>query len=97
MQHILSNLGSDIHIVVDSHDDDHTLDILKKDYKLELAQFNIDGNLIKNWGILVLTKKNCGFLSKNFKIIDKENAIQFDVISPNNTTYNIVAIYAPNN
>ena len=42
-------------------------------------------------------KKNCDFLSNSFKIIDKENAIQFDVISPNNTTYNIVAIYAPNN
>ena len=25
-----------------------------------------------------------------------ENAIQFDVVSPDNTVYNIVAIYAPN-
>ena len=46
---------------------------------------------------MVLTKKKCGFLSKNFKIIDKDNAIQFDVISPDNTIYNIVNIYAPNN
>ena len=96
MQHLLRNLNSDIQIVVNSHCDDHTLNILKKEYKLELAQFNIDGNLVKNRGILVLTRKNSGYISKNFKIIDKDNAIQFDILSPDNTTYNIVAIYAPN-
>ena len=53
MQHLLRNLNLDICIVVDSHCDDHTLNSLKKDYKLELAQFNIDVNLIKNQGILV--------------------------------------------
>ena len=84
MQHLLRNLSSDIRVVVDSHCDDHTLDRLKKDYKLEPAQFNIDGNLVKNRGILVLTKKNCGFISKNFKVINKDNAMQFDVISPDN-------------
>ena len=82
--------------MVDSYCDDHTLKALKKEYKLELAQFNIDGNLVKNGGILVLTRKNSGYISKNFKIIDKDNAIQFDILSPDNTVYNIVAIYAPN-
>ena len=48
MEHLLKNLNWDIRVVVDSHCDDHTLDMLKKDYKLELAQFKIDGNLIKN-------------------------------------------------
>ena len=67
MKHSLRNLNSDICIVVNSHCDDHTLNILKKDYKLELAQFNIDGILVKNQGILVLTKKNSGFISKNLK------------------------------
>ena len=95
MQHLLRNLNLYIHIVVESYSDDHTLNILKKYYKLELAQFNIDGNLIKNWGILVLTKKDCGYLSKNVKIIDKDNAIQFDKISTDNITYIIIAIYAP--
>ena len=96
MQHLLRNLTSDIRIVVDSHTDEQTLKALKKEYKLEMAQFNIDGNLVKNRGILVLTKKNCGYISNNFQIIDKNNAIQFNVISPDNTIYNIVAIYAPN-
>ena len=40
--------------------------------------------------------KNSGYISKNFRIIDNDNAIKFDILSPNNTIYNIVAIYAPN-
>ena len=47
MQHLLRNLNSDIRIVVDSHTDEQTLKALKKEYKLEMAQFNIDGNLVK--------------------------------------------------
>ena len=96
MQHLLKNLNCDVQIVVESHYNNHTLNSLKKEYKLELAQFNIDGNLVKNRGILVLTRKNSGYISKKFKIIDTDNAIQFDILSPNNTIYNIVAIYAPN-
>ena len=45
--------------------------------------------------ILVLTK-NCVFISTNFKVINKQNAIQFNIISPGNTIYNVVGIYAPN-
>ena len=45
---------------------------------------------------MVLTRKNSGYISKNFKIIDRDNALQFDILSPDNTVYNIVAIYAPN-
>ena len=48
IQHLIRNLNMNIHIVVDSHCDNHTLNILKKDYKLELAQFNIGGNFFKN-------------------------------------------------
>ena len=47
MQHLLRNLNSDIRIVVNSHTDEQTLKALKKDYKLEMAQFNIDGNWLK--------------------------------------------------
>ena len=57
MQHIWKNLNLDVRIVVDSHTDEQTLQALKKEYKLELAQFNIDGNLVKNRGILVLTER----------------------------------------
>ena len=93
---MLKNLTTDVRIVVNSHCDDLTLQSLKKEYKLELAQFNIDGNLVKNRGILVLTRKNSGFISKNFKVIDKDNALQFDVLSPDNIVYNVIAVYAPN-
>ena len=71
-------------VVVDSHCDDLTLQALKKEYKLEMAQFNVEGNLVKSRGILVLTRKNCGFISKNFRMIDRENAFQFDVLTPYN-------------
>ena len=57
MQHILKNLSSHIQVVIDSNCDDQTLNILRKDYKLEVSQFNIGGSLTKNRGILVLTKK----------------------------------------
>ena len=70
MMHILSNLDSDIKIVIDSHCDDHTLNLLRKDYKLQMSQYDFNGNLTKNRGILVLTKKNCGFTAINLKIID---------------------------
>ena len=48
IQHLLKNLNADVRIVVDSHCDNQTLQALKKEYKLEIAQFNIDGNLVKN-------------------------------------------------
>ena len=54
MQHLLRNLTSDIRIVVNSHTDEQTLKALKREYKTEMAQFNIDGNIIKNRG-------NCNF------------------------------------
>ena len=62
IQHLLKNLNLDVRIVVDSHCDDQTLKALKKEYNLELAQFNIYGNLVKNRGILVLTKKQWIYL-----------------------------------
>ena len=46
IQHLLKNLNSDMRIVVDSLCDDHTLQDLRKEYKLQLPQFNIEDNLV---------------------------------------------------
>ena len=95
MTHILSHLDTDIKVVVDTHADKHTLGQLRKEYKIEMAKYNIIGNFSKDRGIIVLTKKSSGYMSSNAKLIDQTNTLQFDLTSPDGVLYKIVAIYAP--
>ena len=95
MAHIMTHLDSDIKIVVDAHMDEKTLGYLKKEYKLELAKYEIISNYSKERGIVVFTKKSCGFVTSNILLLDETDTLKFDLTSPDGTKYNIVAIYAP--
>ena len=95
MQHINKHLDSTIKIVVDAHADHNTIEQLRKNYKIEMAQYEISGNFSKQRGILVFTKKASGYTTTNFKLLDETNTLQFDAVSPDGTIYNIIAIYAP--
>ena len=95
MNHILKHLNSEIKIIVDSHADNTTIDSLKKNNKIKMSQYHIFGNESRIRGITVLVKKLCGYITANIKLLDKQNMVQFDLIAPDMTIYNIVAIYAP--
>ena len=89
------HLHSDIKIIVDAHADQDTIKLLNINYRQEMAQYNIIGNESRKRGVTVLIKKSCGYTTANVNLLDKENTVQFDLISPDMTIYNIVAIYAP--
>ena len=91
----MKHLNSDIKIIVDAHADQTTIKLLNIDYRQEMAQYNIIGNESKARGVTVLIKKSCGYTTANVNLLDIENTVQFDLISPDMTVYNIVAIYAP--
>ena len=95
MQHLNKHLESIIKVVIDDHADNNTIKQLRMKYKIELSQYEINGNFSKHRGILVLTKKSSGYTTTNFKLIDATDTLQFDAIGPDGTIYNIVAIYAP--
>ena len=95
MNHILKHLNSEIKIIVDSHANSTTIDLLKKDYKIELSQYHIFRNESRMRGVTVLVKKLCGYITANVNLLDEQNTVQFDLISPDMTIYNIVALYAP--
>ena len=90
MAHILTHLDTDIKVIVDSHMDEHTLGQLRKDYKIEMAKYNIIGNFSKERGIVVLTKKSCGYESSNVLLLDETNTLKFDLTSPDGAVYNVV-------
>ena len=89
------HLKSDIKIIVDAHADQDTIKVLNVKYRQEMAQYNVIGNESRKRGVTVLIKKSCGYTTANVNLLDKENTVQFDLIAPDMTTYNIVAIYAP--
>ena len=60
MAHILYHLDTDIKVIVDTHTTEFPLGQLRKDYKIEMAKYNIIGNFSKERGITVLTKKLVG-------------------------------------
>ena len=95
MTHILKHLDSDVKLIIDSHTDNNTLGNLRKDYKTEMAKYEVIGNLTKHRGILVLIRKSCGYQCTNFKMVRNANTLQFDLKSPGGVVYNVVAIYAP--
>ena len=95
MTHILSHLDTDVKVIIDTHTDEHTLNNLRKEYKIEMAKYSIIGNFSKDRGIMVLTKKSSGYSCSNAKLIDQTNTLQFDLTSTDGVVYNIVAIYAP--
>ena len=95
MNHLIKHLNSEIKIIVDSHADSITIDSLKKYYKIEMSQYHIFGNKSRMRGVTVLVKKLCGYITANVNLLDEQNTVQFDLISPDMTTYNIVALYAP--
>ena len=47
MKDLLSNLDSDIKIVIHSHTDENTINLFRKDYKLQISQYDIEGNFAK--------------------------------------------------
>ena len=95
MTHILRHLDTDVKVIVDSHTDNNTLGKLRKEYKIEMAKYEIIGNFNKNRGIMVLTRKSCGYHCTNVKMVEDSNTLQFDLKSPSGVMYNVVAIYAP--
>ena len=48
-------------------------------------------------GIIILTKNSSGCKTRNVELIDKNSTILFDIILPDLTVINVVAVYAPNN
>ena len=61
MTHILRHLDTDIKVIIDTHADQNTLGMLRKEYRIELAKYEIIGNFTKKRGIMVLTRKSCGY------------------------------------
>ena len=66
MAHILNHLDSEVKIIIATHTTEHTLNNLRKYFKIELAKYNIEGHLSKERGILILTKKSHGYPTLNF-------------------------------
>ena len=97
MTHILKHLDTDVKVIIDSHTDNNTLGKLRKEYKIEMAKYDIIGNFTKDRGIMVLTRKSCGYQCTNVKMVRDSNTLQFDLKSPSGIMYNVVAIYAPDN
>ena len=95
MTYILKHLDTNVKVIVDSHTDKFILGKLRKDYKIEMAKYNIIGNFTKDRGIIVLTRKSSGYSSSNAKLVEDSNTLQFDLTSPSGVVYNVVAIYAP--
>ena len=60
-----------------------------------MAKYNIEGHYSKERGILILSKKTCGYEISSLELLDLTNTIQFDLESPDGAVYNMVAIYAP--
>ena len=56
----------------------------------------LQATLLIIWGVIALIGKKSGYIVNNIILIDPTNTVQFDLISPDGTIYNIVAIYAPN-
>ena len=44
MSHILTHLVTEVKILVDTHADENTLGMLRKEYKIGMAKYNIIGN-----------------------------------------------------
>ena len=95
MAHILTHLETDVKILVDTHADENTLGMLRKEYKIDMAKYNIIGNYSRERGVMILIKKSCGYTSSNLKLLDSSDTIQFDLNSPDGMVYNVVAIYTP--
>ena len=55
----------------------------------------MEGHLTKERGILILSKKTCGYEISNLELLDATNTLQFDLNSLGGEVYNIVAVYAP--
>ena len=94
MQHLITHLDLDMKVIVDFHVDQNSIDMLRKDYKIELVQFCIQGNFSKGRGILMLTKISSRFVAYDFKMLDQTNVVQID---ENHMIglFTILAIYAP--
>ena len=95
MTHILKHLDTDIKVIIDSHADLNTLANLRKEYRIEMAKYEIIGNFTKERGIMVLTRKSCGYKISNSRMVKDSNTLQFDLKSPSGVVYNVVAIYSP--
>ena len=88
-------METDVKNLVDTHVDEYTIGMLRKEYKINMAKYNIIGNYSKEWGVMVLIKESCGYTSSNLKLLDLTNTIQFDLNSPDGMVYNVVEMYAP--
>ena len=51
MTHILKHLDTDVKVIVDTHTNEFTLGKLRKEYKIEMTQYNIIGKFSKDRGI----------------------------------------------
>ena len=59
MAHILNHLETDVKILVDTHADENTIGMLRKEYKIDMAKYIIIGNYTRERGVMVLVKKSC--------------------------------------
>ena len=88
MTNILRHLDTDVKVIVDSHTDNNILGKLRKDYKLEMAKYEVIGNFTKDREIMVLTRKACGYHCTNVNMVEDSNTLQFDLKSPSGVIYN---------
>ena len=89
------NLNSDINIIIDSHICESKLNTLKKRHRTLFSKYTINGNLVKNRGILVLLRKNNGCKISNIKSHCNNDLLFFTITYPDLSTLDTLAVYAP--
>ena len=82
MAHILNHLNTNVKIIIDAHTMEQTISNLRKDYKMDMDKYNIEGHYSKERGILILTNKSCGYEICNLGKLDQTNTLQFYLVSP---------------
>ena len=80
---------------MDSHICESKLETLRKRNRIKFGKYTIHGNPSKNRGILVLLKKNNGCKITNINNHGSNDTLFFTITLPDQTTLDIVAVYAP--
>merc|ERR1712239_61397 len=75
IHHLIDHLDSNVKIIIDAHATENTVNILKKEFKLKLAKYNITGNYSKDRGIIILLDKTSGYEISNLEPLDQTNTI----------------------
>ena len=76
MAHILTHLETDVKIMVDTHVDENTLCMLRKEYKFGMAKFNIIGTK-KLFSMLTLFQES---MPKSYFSNRQGNSMRYDSV-----------------